>query len=96
MRATIPSIIRPLTRSNTTKTEAFNGIKKAAIGAVTDISTFRTQWEGSQTQQILAKAKESQAKDKDLSAGKDIPAYGWTNSLNEPQDGQTMKQEEAS
>lgn len=63
---------------------------------MTDISTFRTQWEGPQTQQILAKAKESQTKDKDLSAGKDIPAYGWTDSLNEPQNGQTMKQEEAS
>lgn len=78
LRATIPSLIRPLTRPNTTKVEAFNGAKKAAVTAVTDVKSFRSQWRSQQTQQILAKARDSESRDHDLSAGKDIPVYGWT------------------
>lgn len=78
LRATIPSLISPLARPNTTKAEAFGSLKKAAVAAVTDVKAFRSQWSSQATQEILAKAKGSESHDHDLSAGKDIPVYGWT------------------
>lgn len=84
-------MIRPLAKPNTTKHDAFNGLKKAAIGATTDLGSFRTQWEGQQTQQILERAKESRSKDSNLSAGTDIPIYGWTDGR--PDHGHAIKEE---
>ncbi|GAB7350596.1 hypothetical protein MBLNU459_g1165t1 [Dothideomycetes sp. NU459] len=78
LRTTIPSLYGPLIRPNTTKSEAFGVLKKAAVAAVADVKDFRSQWQSQQTQQILARAKESDARDHDLSAGQDIPIYGWT------------------
>lgn len=78
LRATIPSLISPLARPNTTKAEAFGALKKSAVAAVTDVKAFRSQWSSQQTQQILARAKDSESQDHDLSAGRDIPVYGWT------------------
>lgn len=95
LRATIPSLIRPLARPNTTKQEAFNGLKKAAIGATTDVGSFRTQWEGQQTREILEKAKKSRSKNSDLSAGNDVPVFGWTEGFTnrQPDHDRPLKQE---
>lgn len=65
------------------------------MSAVGDVSAFRTQWEGEATQDILTRAKESVAKDGDLSAGRDVPVYGWTNVEKLQQDG-AVKGEEVS
>lgn len=53
------------------------------MGAVTDVKDFRATWEGQQTQEILARARESREQNKDLSAGSRVPIYGWTGKDNE-------------
>jgi len=78
LRTTLPSLLTPLTRPNTTKTEAFNGLKKAAVRAVSDVEAFRTRWETPQTQRILEQARESRERDGLLRAGDKVPVYGWT------------------
>lgn len=77
LRTAIPSLIAPLTRPATTRSAAFGGLKKAAIGAVTDVRDLRSEWESHETQRLLSKTKESYERDGDLTRAAEVEAWGW-------------------
>lgn len=56
----------------------FAEIKKSATTSTTQLASFRGNWSSEQTQQMLAKAHESEQKDRDLSRGQEVQAFGWT------------------
>ena len=64
-------------RPATTKSAAFGGLKKAAIGAVTDVRDLRSEWESDGTQKLLSRTKESFERDGDLTRAAEVQAWGW-------------------
>jgi hypothetical protein len=93
LRTTIPSIISPLTRPATSKTAAFAGLKKAAIGAVTGVQDLRREWESDGVQQLLKKSQTSYEKDGNLKAAAEIPAWGWVKEEEKKDEGQEQQAE---
>lgn len=55
----------------------FAEIKKAAMQSTDGLKTFREDWTSEQTQQLLARSKESLEKDGDLSKANGVARYGW-------------------
>jgi hypothetical protein len=97
LRTTIPSIISPLTRPATTKTAAFTGLKKAAIGAVTGVQDLKREWESDGVQDLLKRSQTSYEKDGDLKLAAKIPAWGWMKEeegKQEEERGQEQEQEQ--
>lgn len=60
-----------------TKQQLFAEIKSAAVTATTELKDFRDNWTSEQTQGLLARSKESEQKDGDLSKASAVPRYGW-------------------
>lgn len=55
----------------------FASIRKAAVTTTDDMKALRDKWSSEQTQQLFAKARESERADADLSKAWDLPRYGW-------------------
>jgi hypothetical protein len=55
----------------------FAQVKKSAVTTTSQLAAFREDWNSEQTQQILAKAQESEQKDPDLSKAEDVARFGW-------------------
>lgn len=77
LRATIPSIVSPLTRSVGDKALLSGEIRKAAIHSNSGLEAFRAQWTSAETRDLLKKGKESLQKDADLSKAADVSRWGW-------------------
>lgn len=77
LRPTIPSLISPLVRPHANRTASFLKIKKAATNATNDLKDFRDNWQGERTQELLARARESEKKDGDLGPAREVRAWGW-------------------
>lgn len=77
LRATIPSIVSPLTRAVGDKALLSHEIRKAAIQANSGLEAFRAQWTSAETRDLLKKGKESLQKDADLSKAADVSRWGW-------------------
>ncbi|THX18163.1 hypothetical protein D6D13_00488 [Aureobasidium pullulans] len=92
LRTTIPGLISPLTRPATTKSAAFVGLKKAAIGAVTGVQDLRKEWESNDMQDLLKRTKESYGKDSDLAPAAEVSAWGWTKEDEEKSQRQQQQQ----
>ena len=74
----IPSLVAPLTRQSTSKTQTFASIRKVTLQNTMDLKAFRDVWTGEQTQEVLTKAGESLVRDGDLEKGREEAHYGWT------------------
>lgn len=55
----------------------FGEVKKSAVTSTNQLTAFRDNWHSEQTQQIFAKAQESQEKDADLSKANEVARFGW-------------------
>jgi hypothetical protein len=60
------------------KAQLFAQVKKSAVTTTSQLAAFREDWNSEQTQNILAKAQESQQKDPDLSKSEGVPRFGWS------------------
>nr|OQO15855.1 hypothetical protein B0A51_15275 [Rachicladosporium sp. CCFEE 5018] len=77
LRSLLPSLIAPLTRAQSSKVQTFAELKKAAVSATTDLQTLRQTWTSERTQEVFAKAKESESSNDDLSREAEVTQYGW-------------------
>ncbi|THY88239.1 hypothetical protein D6C95_07124 [Aureobasidium pullulans] len=93
LRTTIPGLISPLTRPATTKSAAFVGLKKAAIGAVTGVQDLRKEWESNDMQDLFKRTKESYGKDSDLAPAAEVSPWGWTKEDEEKSQQQQQQQQ---
>lgn len=95
LRTTIPSIVSPLTRPATSKSAAFAGLKKAAVGAVTGVRDLKSEWESDGVQDLLKRSQTSFEKDADLEAAAEVPVWGWVKEEEEEkkEDGQGQQVE---
>jgi hypothetical protein len=59
----------------------FAQVKKSAVTTTSQLAAFREDWNSEQTQQILAKALESEQKDPDLSKSGEVARFGWNEDL---------------
>ncbi|OAG08209.1 uncharacterized protein CC84DRAFT_1214733 [Paraphaeosphaeria sporulosa] len=75
LRLTLPRILEPFHMPS--KPPMFHAFKDNLIKAQRDMKTFKSQWQGQETQNILEHARKSVAADPDLSAGAQIQQYGW-------------------
>lgn len=57
----------------------FANVRQAAVQSTDDLKAFREQWTSQQTQQVLARIRESAEKDGDLTKANDVAKYGWRN-----------------
>lgn len=55
----------------------FHAFKDNLIKAQRDMKTFKSQWQGPETQNILEHARKSATANPDLSAGAQVQQYGW-------------------
>jgi hypothetical protein len=55
----------------------FHAFKNNLTKAQHDLTSFRTQWQSQESQTILEHAKKSANANPDLSAGAQVPQYGW-------------------
>lgn len=55
----------------------FHAFKDNLIKAQRDMKTFKSQWQGKETQNILEYARKSATANPDLSAGAQVQQYGW-------------------
>lgn len=78
LRSTIPSLVAPLVRPNAGKAQMFAEVKKSALQSTGDLKAFQESWASEQTQQLLARSKESLQKDHDLRKANDVARYGWS------------------
>jgi hypothetical protein len=78
MRSTLPNLVQPLAKSQPSKAQLFAEIKKAAVTSTGQLKTFREDWSSEQTQQVFARARDSESKDGDLSARFGVPEFGWS------------------
>jgi hypothetical protein len=65
-------------RPATTKPAAFAGLKKAAVGAVTNVQDLRREWESDGVQDLLKRSQTSYERNGDLKLAAEVPAWGWT------------------
>ncbi|KAK5128412.1 hypothetical protein LTR85_003080 [Meristemomyces frigidus] len=77
LRSSIPSLVAPLLRPNASKEHMFAEIKKSALQSTNGLKAFRDDWTSEQTQQLLARSKESLERDGDLSRADGVARYGW-------------------
>ncbi|KAK4547796.1 hypothetical protein LTR36_000754 [Oleoguttula mirabilis] len=77
LRSSIPSLVTPLLRPNASKAHMFAEVAKSAVQSTDDLKAFRDNWTSGQTQQILARSKESLDGDGDLSKADGVARYGW-------------------
>lgn len=77
LRLTIPRVVEPFSSRVTNGPVLYQAFKNATIGSQNDIKAFRSQWQDQEIQSILEHAQESLKKDSDLSAGAQVPRYGW-------------------
>lgn len=56
----------------------FAEVKKSAVTTTGHLTAFRDNWNSEQTQQIFAKAQESEQKDSDLSKAEEVARFGWS------------------
>lgn len=63
-----------------TKTELFRQLRNDARLSAQRLNTFRDMYASDETQQLLAKARQSYSQDSDLTKANDVPAYGWDKS----------------
>ncbi|KAL5393154.1 hypothetical protein PMIN04_005451 [Paraphaeosphaeria minitans] len=75
LRLTLPRILEPFHMPS--KPPMFHAFKDNLIKAQRDMKTFKSQWQGQETQNILEHARKSAAANPDLSAGAQIQQYGW-------------------
>ena len=78
LRSTLPNLVSPLIKPQTSKAQLFADIKAAATASTGQLSTFRNDWNSEKTQQMITKARESEKKDPDLSKGQGVANFGWT------------------
>ncbi|KAM0720789.1 hypothetical protein Q7P37_003074 [Cladosporium fusiforme] len=81
LRSTVPNLVAPLIKAQNSNAQMFAEIKKSTTTSTTQLTSFRENWTSEQTQQLLAKAHESEQKDRDLSKGQEVPAFGWTENV---------------
>lgn len=67
----------PFARPTQGRAQTFASVRKSAVQSTENLKGFREVWKSDQTQDILARSKESAEKDPDLSKAKDVAAYGW-------------------
>lgn len=77
LRLAIPSIVGPLVLPTNHKAATFAQVKKAAINTRSDLKALRETWTSARSVEIMARAKESEAKNGDLSAARDVSADRW-------------------
>jgi hypothetical protein len=77
LRSTIPNLVSPLIKPQTSKAHMFAEVKKTAVTSTSQLTAFRDDWNSEQTQQIFTKAQESERKDRDLSKAQEVAAFGW-------------------
>lgn len=77
LRSTVPTLVSPLIKPQTSKAQMFAEVKKSAVTTTSQLSAFRDDWNSEQTQQILTKAQESEQKDPDLSKAEEVARFGW-------------------
>lgn len=78
LRLTIPSIIEPLRIRHEAPEQLFKAFKQAASDASRALAGFRTAWHDRTTHVIFERTKQSQKANSDLSAGANLPRYGWS------------------
>ena len=77
LRSTVPMLVSPLIKPQTSKAQMFAEVKKSAVTNTSQLSAFRDDWNSEQTQQIFTKAQESEQKDPDLSKAEEVARFGW-------------------
>jgi hypothetical protein len=77
LRATIPNLVSPLIKPQSSKAHMFAEVKKTAVTSTSQLTAFRDDWNSEQTQQIFTKAQASEQKDRDLSKAQEVAAFGW-------------------
>lgn len=55
----------------------FAEVKKAALQTTQDLQTFRENWQSDETQDLLAKSRESLQRDGNLAKANKVAKYGW-------------------
>lgn len=78
LRSTVPTLVSPLIKPQTSKAQMFAEVKKSAVTTTGQLTAFRDNWNSEQTQQIFAKAQESEQKDSDLSKAEEVARFGWS------------------
>ncbi|KAL1589110.1 hypothetical protein WHR41_01959 [Cladosporium halotolerans] len=78
LRSTLPNLVSPLIKPQTSKAQLFADIKKSATTSTNQLASFRNDWNSEQTQQLLSKSRESEQKDPDMSKGQEVAAFGWS------------------
>jgi hypothetical protein len=77
LRSTVPTLVSPLIRPQTSKAQMFAEVKNSAVTTASQLTAFRNDWNSEQTQQIFSKAQESAQKDPDLSKAEEVARFGW-------------------
>ncbi|TKA26141.1 hypothetical protein B0A50_04638 [Salinomyces thailandicus] len=77
LRSAIPSHVTPLLRPGTSKSQMFAEVKKAALQSRAAMKAFRDDWSSEQTQQLLARSRESLQRDGDCGRAGEVARYGW-------------------
>ncbi|QIW96101.1 hypothetical protein AMS68_001619 [Peltaster fructicola] len=78
LRFAIPTLIRPLTGSQTnSKAEAARDVKHNAAMVMEQMEEFRTGWASDRTQAILTHTRRSASENPDLSKSSNVPVWGW-------------------
>jgi len=81
LRSTLPNLVAPLMTPQTNKAQMFAEIRKTAITSTDGLKQLRDDFTSEQTRDMFARARESEAKDGDLSKGRGIRTV--TNEENE-------------
>ena len=78
LRSTVPSLVSPLIKPQSSKAQMFAEVKKSAVTTTSQLAAFRNDCNSVQTQQMFTKAQESEQRDPDLSKSEEIPRFGWS------------------
>lgn len=55
----------------------FAEVRKAGVGSISDLQTFRDGWQSQQTRELFARSRQNLERDGDLSKAGEVERYGW-------------------
>lgn len=67
---TLPNLVAPLMTPQTNKAQMFAEIRKTAVTSTGELKQLRDDFTSERTREVFARARDSEAKDGDLSKGK--------------------------
>ncbi|KAF2761401.1 hypothetical protein EJ05DRAFT_497952 [Pseudovirgaria hyperparasitica] len=81
LRPCIPHILDLLRNPQPSPQHLVNEYKETAIGSSRKLTAFKAAWESQETRKIMGQAQQSFRNDMDLTAGYQVPHYGWANAM---------------